>query len=255
MKKENGKENSKKNGYNLYASIIVSDEHDGTIGIVTYYMEKRDDIYVKYYVISKKHIEKLARAGIILAGAGCHHFVPQTLSSKARTYICNGNNNSQVNTLKSVAAEMDFNLVISMPNFLHQNHNRVFAGDFTPEEALRKLDWILDSRREFIDGYKIDIIDLFSVVSIFGGKDAGSSISFEEILKLKENDEVIVPKDLMEKFNIKKEDIVEYLENFFFYPQYDRYYKHFEMLSNFRTTDRVRKSRVQVFMNYEPEKT
>lgn len=250
MKKENEKGNSTRNGYHLNACIVVSKDESDMAEKLKSYVEKRDDIYIRYYIVSKKHIEKLEKVGIILERAGCHHFVPQTLSSQARIYIKNGRDKSQINKLKSVSIEMDFDLVISMPNFLHQNHNKVFAGDFTPVEVLRKLDWILDAKREFANGSKIDIIDMFSIVSIFSGKDVVCLISLEEIAKMKESDEAIVPNDLMEVFNIKKENIIRYLENFFFYPEYDRYRKHFELLSNLRTSDRVRKSRVAVYMNY-----
>jgi len=250
LKKENGKANLTKNGYHLHACIIVSDDDDGMIEKIRYYVEKRNDVYVKFYVVSKKQAEKLEKVGIILAGAGCHHFVPQTLSSQAKLYIKNGRDKSKINKFKSVAVEMDFYLVISLPNFLHQNHNRVFAGDFTPEEVLRKLDWILDNKREFTDGYKNDIIDMFSVVSVFSGKDEECQLDLGRVSRMKESEEAIIPSELMEFFNIKKENIIRYLENFFFYPGYDRYQKHFQLLSDLRTSDRMRKSRVQVYMNY-----
>jgi hypothetical protein len=250
LKKENGKGNSTRNGYRLYACIIVSRNRSEMAEKIEHYVEKRDDIDIKYYVVSLKHIEKLQKVGISLERTGCHHFVPQTLSSQVKIYIKNGRDKSQINKLKSVSVEMDFDLVISMPNFMHQNHNKVFAGDFTPMEVLRKLDWILDNKREFTNGYKIDIIDMFSMVSIFSGRDAVSGVDLGKIARLKENDEPIIPNDLMKDFNIKKENIVRYLDTFFFYPGYERFYKHFELLSNLRTSDRVRKSHVHVYMNY-----
>jgi len=250
LKKQNGKGNSTRNGYHLYACIIVSKDESDMAERIKSYVEKTDDIYIKYYIISKKHIEKLEKVGISLEGAGCHHFVPQTLSSKVMLYIRNGRDKKKINTLKALAIEMDFFLVISMPNFIHQNHNRVFAGDFTPEEVLKKLEWILDPKREFINGSKTDIIDMFALVSIFSGKDVELGLDLQEVARLKENEDAVIPNDLMEVFNIKKENIVRYLENFFFYPEYDRFRKHFELLSDLRTSDRIRKSGVEFFKRY-----
>lgn len=204
MKRQNENGNSTRNGYHLYACIIVSKDESDMAERIRSYVEKTENIYVKYYIVSRKHIEKLERVGIFLERAGCHHFVPQTLSTQVRLYINNGCDKKKINILKALAAEIDFFLVISMPNFIHQNHNRNFAGDFTPEEVLKKLDWILDPKREFTNGYKIDIIDMFSLVSIFSGKDAECGLDLEKVLKLKESDDSIIPNDLMEVFNIKK---------------------------------------------------
>lgn len=206
---------------------------------------------MKYCIIPKKEAERLEIIGINLNGAGCHHFVPKTLSSQAKQYMKNGCDKPMIKKLNNIFLEMDFDLVISMPNFPHQNHNKVFAGDFTPEEVLKKLDWILDEKREFAKGRKEDIIDMFSIVSVFSNQDDGYQLDLEKVLKLKESDGMIIPNNLLEDFNIKKENIVKYLENFFFYPEYDNYRKHFELLSSLRTSDRVRKTRVQIYMKYK----
>lgn len=253
MKKQNGKDKFNGNGYHKYACIIVSKDEFDLAERIKSYVEKTDNIYVKYYIISKKHIEKLEKVGISLEGAGCHHFVPQTLSSQVKIHLKNERNNEKINTLKALAAEMDFCLVISMPNFIHQNHNRVFAGDFTPEEVLKKLEWILDPKREFANGWKIDIINMFSLVSIFSGKDVECGLDLEYVASLKENEKAIIPNDLMEVFNIKKENIIRYLENFFFYPGHEEFYKHFKLLSELRTSDRIRKSHLEIYNKYESQ--
>lgn len=233
---------------------MVSKDAEDSMERIMRHIEKgrKENSVIKYYFISKKQADKLSSIGINLKIGGCHHFVPRDLSKEARKIIRQGRDKSRIRLLNNLRKELDFDLVISMPNALHQNNNRVFAGDFTPEEVLKKLDWILYEEREFSKGYKENIIDLFSIVCIFGGKDKDSLLDLGKVIDLKENDPPVIPYKLLDLFRIKKENIVKYLENFFFYPEYSKVDRHFRVLSELRTGDRIRKSNIEVFRNYIP---
>ncbi len=240
---------SVKGSYNLDACIVVSKNSGDALERIRRYVEKgnKENAGLKYYIISKKQAERLSQIGIDLRIGGCHHFVPKNLSKEAKRIINQEKDKTKIRLLNNLRKDMDFDLVISMPNALHQNNNKVFAGDFTPEEVLKKLNWILGEGQEFGKGHKESIIDLFSIVCIFGGKDKDSLLDLKKVVELKESYKPIVPRHLLSFFRIEKKGIVKYLENFFFYPEYCKYSKHFQVLSELRTGDRIRKSNVEFF--------
>lgn len=127
------------------------------------------------------------------------------------------------NGYANLANKIDFNYTIKIPSRLHFNYNYVFAGDFLHTEVLGKLDNLLSGKCLVYDGNIKQIVELFFYVYVLknGGIKLKNAVwKIDECLEKRWR---LKPCKLLYVFDICKEDIVRYLETYFFHPDYKRY--------------------------------
>ena len=127
------------------------------------------------------------------------------------------------NGYNSLVDRVDFDYTIEVPSRLHFNYNYVFAGDFLHTEVLGKLNKMLSGECYVYNGNIRQITEFFFYVHILKYKGIKLKDPIEKIDECLYGKWRIRPCRLLDVFEINKNDIIRYLERYFFHPDYKRY--------------------------------
>lgn len=139
--------------------------------------------------------------------------------------------------------EIDFDYMIKIPSRLHFNYNYIFAGDFLHTEVLGKLDQILSENFYVYNEAINQTVEFFFYVHVFKYKKIELRMPFRGISNSSFPVWRIKATAILDFFEIDRSDVVKYLEEFFFHPEYKKYSLKImsELSSNGHTVDRREK--------------
>lgn len=216
-----------KGKYEMISCVEISEEN-ASLGKTRVCFKKRNGKDVIVYAISTKQVDELKKIGIELGGFNCHHFVAQRFLSLIDFFDKWSSDNEKRRKFKKIKEDLKLNMVIYLLRRMHELNNGYFHGCLTPEEMLTELDRRIDLNLS-CNGNKQIAIDYFSIVSVLS-KD-GYVIDADKVAELRSCGGEILTGDLLECFDLTKQEIVTFLENFFFYPGYKKFNSHFKFLS------------------------
>lgn len=154
-----------------------------------------------------------------------HHVVPRAVGEALRKKIKNGEfTAAQCESLERI----NCNKVKEIPMLYHRNFNRIFRGDCILTQVLWTLDGTILNANYSTNSIseKSNIIDFMFYVAYYNGREVDPDRICDEVMKKYS----MVPYNLLGCFNIDYLDIMRYLEDNFFYPQYEEYWDVWELL-------------------------
>jgi len=120
--------------------------------------------------------------------------------------------------------KIDFDYTKEVPSRLHFNYNYVFAGDFLHTEVLGRLDQMLSKNFYVYNEAAINqTIEFFFYVHIYKYKGIKLEKSFKEIDDYSGSVWRVEVIAILDFFEIDRSDVIKYLEEFFFHPEYKKY--------------------------------
>jgi len=183
--------------------------------------KKRESENLLYEIIAKYFLKKneCAQMGEPERFYDRHHPIPQSVTKVIREKKERGEfSAAQLQLLEGINTD----LVIVVPKLYHANFNCVFRGNCLLTDVLKTLDEVImceNYRVGSIDGKKY-IMEFFFFVADYSGK----TVNVEEISREAGRRDSIVPCMMLNSFGITYEDIMKYLSDNFFYPQYEQYW-------------------------------
>ncbi|MCK5466516.1 hypothetical protein KAI56_03415 [Candidatus Parcubacteria bacterium] len=182
-----------------------------------------------------------------------HHFTPASVVEEIERKKEHGMlTDEEIELLK----ELDFSLTIIVLIWRHNNYNNIFAGDFLSTEVLGKLKFqilyrnycICRKKKSKNENKKIELVRFLFFVSEF----KGVILKEDEIdaIDMRLEKRCIIPVCFLEAFHINQNDIIDYLEKYFLYPNHKKYCRQWEILSRMgHIPDREKKADGNGFHN------
>lgn len=121
---------------------------------------------------------------------------------------------------------VDWHFTISVPVAAHEAYNNVFEGNFLHTQAIRQLGDMFEKNPRYDDEDNGHIIEFLFYCSIYKNREKKNVINLKCSI-LEKYDRLSISEisfyELLDLFQINKEDIITFLEKFFFHPDYKKY--------------------------------
>lgn len=184
---------------------------------------------IKKIILFNQQLEILEKIGIYATEGNWHHLAQKILHAGLKIAMGDekNNRNADIRRYKNLEKEIEFSLVNLLPYQMHEAYNKIFRDCLIPKMVMEKLDKIFDET-EFSGDRRNDIIDLFVFIAVLSKE--SSCIDVKKICELKKNKNSIVISELLGLLKATEDDIREYIEMLFLYPNYWEKDKHFSAL-------------------------
>lgn len=155
-------------------------------------------------------------------------------------------------TIEALLEDMHSDSVYVVPEFLHNLFNCVFAGDFTPIEAMLKLDWIFYYKRKYNRNNKKFLLQFLFSLCIIEKKKFFSEEEMEDVLIFKNCKEDVSNIEMLNYFDLTLDDIRSFIGKYFFHPYWGRKeFNHCFLLMLFlKIPEHINKSTMGVYLRY-----
>ncbi len=121
---------------------------------------------------------------------------------------------------------VDWRFTISVPVAAHEAYNNVFEGNFLHTQVLRQLDDMFEKNPCYSDEDDGSIIEFLFYCNVYKNREKEGVINLKCSV-LEKYDGLFVLEisflELLDFFQVGKEDIITFLEKFFFHPDYKEY--------------------------------
>jgi len=191
----------------------------------------RDCVYsghnIQEIVLSELQLVILETIGIYPTEVNWHHLVQQTLYKSLRKAIYIAKYKDDKDKYCNLEKEFEFEFVNLLPIHFHEIYNKIFRNCLIPEEVIERLNKIF-LEEKLSSPRKNDVIEFFSFIAIL--LNDVNNINIDEICRLRKSKKSIVVSDLLKLLRLSENNVREYVEMLFLYPNYKEKKECFFML-------------------------
>lgn len=154
--------------------------------------------------------------------------------------------------IDTLLEDMHSESIYIVPKFLHNLFNCVFAGDFTPIEAMLKLDWIFYYKRSYSRNNKKFLLQFLFSLCIIEKRRHFSEEEIEEVLIFKNCREDVFNIEMLNYFDLTLDDVRSFIGRYFFHPYWGRkeFNYHFLLMLFLKMPEHINKTNMGVYLRY-----
>lgn len=150
----------------------------------------------------------------------CHHTIPRAVTKVIHKKLENGEFTlNQVKKLKTIKHKYTKEIC----KLYHRNFNQLFWGNCLLTDVIKKMEAVMFDANHRVKSVsdKECVLEFMFFVAYHNGK----SVDVQNISLEVGREDYIIPKDLLKYFDIDCKDIMKYLADNFFYPDYEQYWE------------------------------